>query len=280
MVEFGEKVKKLREEKGMTQQTMADQLYVTRQAVSRWECGARFPDLLTAKKIAQILEVSVDELLSGEELKKSIEKAPVLSAPMSNMIQTILYAVASAAYLLMLVFSLYSFFPAQALKGTPAGEITAVNVITVIGYLINLCALAAGLVFSAQNSLSPVKTGAVMCTNYIVSAVMFLVILIDMAIRQNGHLGPSGWLDLFIPVLSAACILAFFGRAGEKLSPVIIYVIAAVSFLEIAQGFIISLRNMTDLGFAVKSVHFLGKVGLVALLVYQAYTLDRKRKLL
>ncbi|WP_455615779.1 helix-turn-helix transcriptional regulator [Eisenbergiella sp.] len=280
MVEFGEKVKKLREEKGMTQQTMADQLYVTRQAVSRWECGARFPDLLTAKKIAQILEVSVDELLSGEELKKSIEKAPVLSAPMSNMIQTILYAVASAAYLLMLVFSLYSFFPAQALKGTPAGEITAVNVITVIGYLVNLCALAAGLVFSAQNSLSPVKTGAVMCTNYIVSAVMFLVILIDMAIRQNGHLGPSGWLDLFIPVLSAACILAFFGRAGEKLSPVIIYVIASVSFLELAQGFIISLRNMTDLGFAVKSVHFLGKAGLVALLVYQAYTLDRKRKLL
>ena len=84
MVEFGEKVKKLREEKGMTQQTMADQLYVTRQAVSRWECGARFPDLLTAKKIAQILEVSVDELLSGEELKKSIERDPVLSAPVSK----------------------------------------------------------------------------------------------------------------------------------------------------------------------------------------------------
>ncbi|MBQ6814010.1 MAG: helix-turn-helix transcriptional regulator [Lachnospiraceae bacterium] len=38
-VEFGEEVKRLREEKGMTQQTMADKLYVTRQAVSRWECG-------------------------------------------------------------------------------------------------------------------------------------------------------------------------------------------------------------------------------------------------
>ena len=160
MVEFGEKVKKLREEKGMTQQTMADQLYVTRQAVSRWECGARFPDLLTAKKIAQILEVSVDELLSGEELKKSIERDPVLSAPVSNMIQRILYAVASAAYLLMLVFSLYSFYPAQALKGTPARKITAINVITAVGYLINLCALAAGLVFSARNSLSAAKTGA------------------------------------------------------------------------------------------------------------------------
>lgn len=280
MVEFGEKVKKLREEKGMTQQTMADQLYVTRQAVSRWECGARFPDLLTAKKIAQILEVSVDELLSGEELKKSIERDPVLSAPVSNMIQTILYAVASAAYLLMLVFSLYSFYPAQALKGTPARKITAINVITAVGYLINLCALAAGLVFSARNSLSAAKTGAVMCTNYIISSLTFLAVLMDMTIKQNGHMGLSGWLDLFIPVLSAVCILVFFSRRGEKLSPVIIYVTAAVSFIEIAQGFIISLRNMTDLGFAVTSVHLLGKAGLVVLLVYQAYTLDRKRKLL
>ena len=39
MVEFGEKVKRTREEKGMTQQTLANHLYVTRQTVSRWECG-------------------------------------------------------------------------------------------------------------------------------------------------------------------------------------------------------------------------------------------------
>lgn len=39
MVEFGEKLKRAREEKGMTQQTLSDALYVTRQAVSRWECG-------------------------------------------------------------------------------------------------------------------------------------------------------------------------------------------------------------------------------------------------
>ena len=39
MIEFGEKIKQLREEKGLTHQTMAEKLYVTRQAVSRWECG-------------------------------------------------------------------------------------------------------------------------------------------------------------------------------------------------------------------------------------------------
>ena len=40
MVEFGEQLRKAREAKGMTQQTLAEHLYVTRQAVSRWECGA------------------------------------------------------------------------------------------------------------------------------------------------------------------------------------------------------------------------------------------------
>ena len=39
MIEFGEKLKQLREEKGMTQQSLGEMLYVTRQAVSRWECG-------------------------------------------------------------------------------------------------------------------------------------------------------------------------------------------------------------------------------------------------
>ena len=91
MIEFGEKVKKLREEKGMTQQTMAEKLYVTRQAVSRWECGARYPDLLMAKKIGQILDVSIDELVSGEELKKDVEKEPILAKPVENILQTILY---------------------------------------------------------------------------------------------------------------------------------------------------------------------------------------------
>lgn len=47
MAEFGEQLKKAREELGMTQQSLADKVYVTRQTISRWESGARYPDVLT-----------------------------------------------------------------------------------------------------------------------------------------------------------------------------------------------------------------------------------------
>ena len=84
MVEFGEQLRRAREEKGMTQQSLAEQLYVTRQAVSRWECGDRYPDLLTTKKISQILEVSLDDLLSGKEMEKVVERNPVIEKKSVN----------------------------------------------------------------------------------------------------------------------------------------------------------------------------------------------------
>ncbi|MFQ7000808.1 MAG: helix-turn-helix domain-containing protein, partial [Clostridium sp.] len=92
MVEFGEQLRKAREEKGMTQQSLAEQLYVTRQSVSRWECGDRYPDLLTTKKISQILEVSLDDLLSGKEMKKVVERNPVIENKAANNIMIALYA--------------------------------------------------------------------------------------------------------------------------------------------------------------------------------------------
>ena len=47
---LSDNIKKLREEKNLTQQQLADKLYVSRQTVCRWENGSRCPDLITAKK--------------------------------------------------------------------------------------------------------------------------------------------------------------------------------------------------------------------------------------
>lgn len=49
---LNDNIKKFREEKNLTQQQLADKLYVSRQTVCRWENGSRCPDLIMAKKLA------------------------------------------------------------------------------------------------------------------------------------------------------------------------------------------------------------------------------------
>lgn len=63
---IGEMIRTKRESLGMTQQELAEKLYVSRQTVSRWESGSRCPDIMTAKKIAVILGTTLDELVPGE----------------------------------------------------------------------------------------------------------------------------------------------------------------------------------------------------------------------
>lgn len=65
---LSDNIKKLREEKNLTQQQLADQLYVSRQTICRWENGSRCPDLIMAKKLALELGVSIDELVSDEDV--------------------------------------------------------------------------------------------------------------------------------------------------------------------------------------------------------------------
>ena len=67
-MEFNEKLQELRRRKGLTQEELAELLYVSRTAVSKWESGRGFPNIESLKAISKTFCVSLDELLSGEEL--------------------------------------------------------------------------------------------------------------------------------------------------------------------------------------------------------------------
>ena len=62
-VSMGEIISTLRKEKGMTQKEIADQLGITDKAVSKWERNIAFPDTATIPKLAEILGVSVEDLM-------------------------------------------------------------------------------------------------------------------------------------------------------------------------------------------------------------------------
>ncbi|MBR3863029.1 MAG: helix-turn-helix transcriptional regulator [Clostridia bacterium] len=67
-MEFNEKLQELRKQKGITQEELADCLYVSRTAISKWESGRGYPNIESLKAIARFFGVTVDALLSGEEL--------------------------------------------------------------------------------------------------------------------------------------------------------------------------------------------------------------------
>lgn len=67
-MELNEKLLELRKYKGLTQEELAEALYVSRTAISKWESGRGVPNIESLKAISLYFATSVDDLLSGEEL--------------------------------------------------------------------------------------------------------------------------------------------------------------------------------------------------------------------
>lgn len=73
-MEFNEKLQELRRQKKLTQEELAEILFVSRTAISKWESGRGYPNIESLKAIAEFFSVSVDEMLSGHELMSVAEK--------------------------------------------------------------------------------------------------------------------------------------------------------------------------------------------------------------
>ena len=73
-MEFHEKLQELRKNKGLTQEELAEALYVSRTAISKWESGRGYPNIDSLKGISKYFSVSIDDLLSGDKLISIAEK--------------------------------------------------------------------------------------------------------------------------------------------------------------------------------------------------------------
>ena len=73
-MEFHEKLQELRKSRGLTQEELAEVLYVSRTAISKWESGRGYPSIDSLKEISNYFSVTIDELLSSEKLLSIAEK--------------------------------------------------------------------------------------------------------------------------------------------------------------------------------------------------------------
>ncbi len=72
-MELNDKLQQLRKQKGFTQEELAEKLYVSRTAISKWESGRGYPSIDSLKAISKLFGISIDELLSSEELMSIAE---------------------------------------------------------------------------------------------------------------------------------------------------------------------------------------------------------------
>ena len=87
---LGQKLKKLRTDKNLTQKDLADQLHVTFQTISKWENDENEPDISTLKELAKLYDCSVDYLISEDEHEQPKEEIKEEAAAAPAQTQTII----------------------------------------------------------------------------------------------------------------------------------------------------------------------------------------------
>lgn len=271
MVEFGEQLRRAREEKGMTQQSLAEQLYVTRQAVSRWECGDRYPDLLTTKKISQILEVSLDDLLSGKEMEKVVERNPVIEKKSVNNIMIALYAFVIISFFITIVDIIIR-FPLQS-EMIDYNDIQAI-VINVLALLIQIVFFAYGFVNAIRGMLSPKRMGAVIVAFFAATCITG-----NMVINSNVQI-VLWWIVLIIPNIVGAVVTFAYFVSGKKskIYSIIIYLVAIWGMFRIIYSnynLIVHANQYLSMNSTVRLVL---EIAIHCLVIYQTYVLWIKRQ--
>lgn len=129
---FGEKLQLLRKAKGMSQEQLATQINVSRQAISKWEVGESNPDLDKVVQISNIFDVTTDYLLKAEQ-ENSIGKVTLEGNKNDVTVQILL--ISSAAFLAIGLFCAFgSWYSEKSAEGIFGGMI--IQVIGIVGYFI------------------------------------------------------------------------------------------------------------------------------------------------
>ena len=120
-MEFNEKLQELRKAKGITQEELAQALYVSRTAVSKWESGRGYPSIDSLKEISGFFSVTIDELICSEE---------IMAAAKEDKESSLHKLIALICSLLDVFMGLLLFIP---VFGNGAGSPSAVSLLSLTG---------------------------------------------------------------------------------------------------------------------------------------------------
>lgn len=108
-----------------------------------------------------------NEKRTGEELKRDVEKEPILTTSVSNFIQTALYAFGAVSYLIAVINLLYAGISEKSFVYWENGSRFAYNIIFFFSYCMIFIAMALGVWYSVRNELSSKRTGIIMSAEFL-----------------------------------------------------------------------------------------------------------------
>ncbi|HCM27564.1 MAG: XRE family transcriptional regulator [Treponema sp. GWB1_62_6] len=154
-MEFNEKLQRLRAETGMTQEQMAEKLFVSRVTVSKWESGRGYPNIESLKLMAGVLSVSIDDLLSGEELITIAERQVKES---TRGIRSVVFGVLDVMMTLLLVLPLFGndLGDRVAFVALPGLSMAQPYIVSMSYAVVIAAAMLGVLQLALQNSRNPV----------------------------------------------------------------------------------------------------------------------------
>lgn len=113
-MELSSQIKKYRTELGLSQEELAEKVYVTRQTVSNWETGKSYPDIHSLLLLGALFDLSLDQLIKGdlETMKEIINEQEVKKFNRYSTILSVLFALAIASAVpLFMWLEVYAFIP-------------------------------------------------------------------------------------------------------------------------------------------------------------------------
>ncbi len=138
-MEFHEKLQELRKQKGLTQEELAQALYVSRTAVSKWESGRGYPNIDSLKAIARYFSVTVDELLSGDQLL-SIAEAD--QKEKTGKTRDLVFGLLDLSVILFLFLPLFGQRLGESAQAVSLLSLTAISPYLRIAYFVVIIALS------------------------------------------------------------------------------------------------------------------------------------------
>ena len=132
-MEFNEKLQELRKRKSITQEELAEELYISRTAISKWESGRGYPNIDSLRAISKYFAVSLDELLSSDEVITIAEED---NRQKEKHIRDLVFGLLDCSMAMLLFLPFFVFFLEGIIQEVSILSLSEIEIYVKVPYLI------------------------------------------------------------------------------------------------------------------------------------------------